>query len=218
MHTLIENASVHRTARHGGTNAEPHILASMSEFGKALATAIKRAGLVQEQLAELTGLAQETISRIVTGDTAEPKANTWRKIATVFGLNGDELLEGIAPRKIFDQASGTMVDREKSATTEPRVEREDTGPTPEESEEGIDVEALSRAISAEHAAGQWSDAEVERARRFVRETRRMLEPEADLRSIARDILRAVRRAGVDADDRKILVRWAQGKPGPERHT
>ncbi|HET7136074.1 MAG TPA: hypothetical protein VFJ25_09155, partial [Casimicrobiaceae bacterium] len=105
---------------------------------------------------------------------------------------------------------------DEGETPEPTLDRTDVEPPPPDGPEGVDVEPLSKAISVEHAAGDWTDAEVERARAFVRSTHRKLEPEEDLRELVRKILRAVRRAGPKASNEDILLAWAQGKPTPPR--
>lgn len=87
----------------------------MSKFGTALAAAIEASGLTQEQVAESASVSQETISRIVTGDTAEPKTSTWSKLAAVFGLTGDELLRGDTPKSRTE----TVIDRSEADAPSP---------------------------------------------------------------------------------------------------
>jgi transcriptional regulator with XRE-family HTH domain len=109
------------SAGHGTGHADTHTLRFMTDYGDRLAAAVRAAGVKQERLAELAGVSQETISRIVTGDTAEPKTGTWSKIASVLGLTGDELLAGRPPKRVYDAKTRSMVDVEPPPSLPPRT-------------------------------------------------------------------------------------------------
>jgi transcriptional regulator with XRE-family HTH domain len=174
--------------------ANSAMLFVMPVDGTKLKAARERKGWTQETLATKSRVSQPNISKIERGEVI--KSDAGPALAKALGVS------------LASISSGAM--------TETHVDRTDVEPMPSESAEGVDVEPLSRAVSAEHAEGDWTDAEILRARTFIHETHRKLEPHADMRELARAILRAIRRAGADASDRDIALAWAQGKPVPAR--
>lgn len=196
MHTLIEHARRHILPRHGNGNADPHTC-GMTEFGDRLAEARAAAGLTQEQLAEQAGVAQETISRIVTGDTAEPKATTWRKLASVFGLTGDELLQGMPPRQEYSPQARRMVARGAAAALPATtIDRTDAPAAPLEDDETPLERAIVHAWSTATARdpNAYTKAMREDAIAASRDVARLARDGVDLNETARYYLNAARAA------------------------
>ncbi|MGB3262939.1 MAG: NACHT domain-containing protein [Microcoleus sp.] len=61
--------------------------------GDAFKNLLKEKGFSQYRLQKETGLDQGTISKIATGETAEPKPTTLKKIADVLKIDSNELME-----------------------------------------------------------------------------------------------------------------------------
>lgn len=182
-------------------HSRTHIIANMANLdGKRVERRRLELGLTQVQLAQKANVSQSTIDRVEKGHAGA--ASTLAMQKAIAGALG------VSPAWLRGE--------DDAIANESVVDRSDGAPAPDDTSEGIDVEPLSKAISREHASGDWTDAEAERARKFVRETRRMLDPHADLAEVSRAILQAIRRAGVTASDRDIAIAWAQGKPMPPR--
>lgn len=62
------------------------------ELAKKIRNLRSKKGFSQEELAETAGLSLRTIQRIENGET-EPRGNTLKRIATVFEVSSDEILD-----------------------------------------------------------------------------------------------------------------------------
>ncbi len=72
-------------------------------LGDKIKTLRNKLGLSQQQLANLTGITQATISRIECGDVRQPQPDYLSRIAWALQVSMDELLELPNPR--IDQRS-----------------------------------------------------------------------------------------------------------------
>jgi len=171
-------------------------------------------------VAKLVGLSAQAIGNITRrGAPVTPRLE--RTIATLLSLDvtpfealaASEMARPMHKRKLPPMPADRM------SPTEPHVVR-DAEVIPPDDAHGIDIEPLMRAISAEHAdaGASWTDAESERAKKIVRTNRRGIDPGADIATVARGLLRAVRACGVTASDAEILLRAAFGKPSARHDT
>jgi transcriptional regulator with XRE-family HTH domain len=177
----------------------------MSEFGDRLAAALERVGVTGDQLANKAGVDQGTVSRIITGDTKDPKASTWVKLAATLGLTGDELLSGAAPKKSREQIlaidPARTIDASIADAVAPNAGDRD----------GVDREAVLREISRLHFEARCTSDEAKRAGEVVAEFHRDMEPTAGPAEVALGLVLAVRDRGLRASSGAILARYATGK-------
>lgn len=67
-----------------------NIMTTVSENIRDLLT---RHGMTQEDFADITGLKQSAISRLITSSKANPTVKTLQSIADAFGIDVSELLK-----------------------------------------------------------------------------------------------------------------------------
>ncbi|WP_028450594.1 LexA family transcriptional regulator [Chitinibacter tainanensis] len=76
---------------------------------EALRQWMRHFGLSQAQLGERAGVPQPTVHRILSGDTASPRAATLRKLIDALGLSVSEFEAGPGARAVAEAAVETLV-------------------------------------------------------------------------------------------------------------
>jgi transcriptional regulator with XRE-family HTH domain len=116
MRKCIDNAT---TDMHGEVLAEyanTHNVQRMESIGDRVKRRRKARGLTQEKLAELSKVAQATISRIEKEETENPDSMTLRAIARGLGVGLEELLGESAPEPV---QSPIQPERERPVAMDP---------------------------------------------------------------------------------------------------
>lgn len=169
-------------------------------------------------VAKVVGLSAQAVGNIARrGAPITPQFE--RTIARILNIEITPL-EAMAATEMARPASKrrfpAMPDTVDSADAV-SVDRTDSDEIPHDDTPGVDIEAILRALSAEHAdpKGGWTDAEAERVRLLVRRNPRQLRPH-DLREFARSALRAVRKCGVGESDAGIALFMATGSTEPPK--